>query len=63
MGALIGLAILAVTTGLFLLALPKNGKHHFLVGTQWEPYFAILFVLGASLGAGLVAAWTVDTLV
>jgi hypothetical protein len=63
MGALIGLAILVVTAGLFLLALPKNGKTHFLVGTQWEPYFAILFVMGASLGFGLVAVWTVDAMV
>jgi hypothetical protein len=62
MGALIGLAILAITAGLFLTALPKNGKPHFLVGTNWEPYFAILFVMGASMGFGLLAVWTVDAL-
>jgi hypothetical protein len=63
MNALIGLAILLVTAGLFWRALPKNGKRHPLVGTDWEPYFVIVFVMGASLGFGLVAVWTVDALI
>jgi hypothetical protein len=62
MNALLGLAILAVTGFLFVGALPKNGKTHRLVGTQWEPYFAITFVGGAALGVGLLALWTVETL-
>ncbi len=61
MNALIGFGILAVTGFLFAGALPKNGKPHRLVGTQWEPYFAIAFVGGAALGTGLVAVWAVET--
>ena len=63
MGALIGLAIILITAGLFWRALPKNGKTHPLVGTEWEPYFVIVFVMGASLGVGLLAVWTVDALI
>ena len=62
MNALIGLAIFVVTLFLFWRTLPKNGKPHRLVGTEWEPYFVILFVGGAALGIGLVAVWTVDLL-
>jgi hypothetical protein len=63
MEALIGLAILIVTAVLFWRVLPRNGKTHRLVGTEWEPYFVILFVMGASLGFGLVAVWTLDALI
>ena len=62
MTALIGAAILAVTLFLFWRVLPRNGKLHPLVGTEWEPYFVILFVGGTALGIGMVAVWTVDYL-
>ncbi len=63
MNALIGLVILLVTAVLFWTALPKGDKAHVLVGTRWEPYFAIVFVMGASLGFGLVAVWVVDWMI
>ena len=63
MGAFIGAGIFGLTGFLFWRALPRNGKAHFLVGTQWEPYFVILFVAGAALGIGMVAAWTLDNFV
>lgn len=63
MNAIIGLVILLVTAVLFWTALPKAGKTHVLVGTRWEPYFVILFVMGASLGFGLVTVWVVDWLI
>jgi len=62
MYALIGLGILLVTIFLFWRALPRNGKTHFLVGTQWEPYFVIVFVGGTALGIGMMLVWTVDQL-
>ena len=60
MGALAGAGILGATALLFWRVLPRNGKIHPLVGTQWEPYFAILFVGGAALGIGMMAVWAVD---
>ena len=63
MTAVIGLGILVITLLLFWRVLPRNGKVHFLVGTQWEPYFAILFLLGGGFGLGLMVKWAVETLV
>ena len=62
MNALIGFGILAVTQLLFWRTLPRNGKTHALVGTNWEPYFVIVFVGGAALGIGMMAVWAVDRL-
>ena len=62
MNALIGFVILVATIVLFTGVLPRNGKVHRLVGTQWEPYFAIVFVGGAALGIGMMALWAVETL-
>jgi hypothetical protein len=62
MTALIGLGILVVTLLLFWRTLPRNGKPHALVGTEWEPYFVILFVGGAALGIGMMTVWTVSYL-
>ena len=59
MGALIGAGIIGVTLFLFWRSLPRNGKVHRLVGTEWEPYFAILFLGGAGLGIGLILVWVV----
>jgi hypothetical protein len=61
MNALIGIAILALTGYLFWRVLPKNGKLHPLVGTEWEPYFVIVFVGAAALGVGMIALWGVET--
>jgi hypothetical protein len=63
MGALIGLGVLGGTAIAFWRILPRGGKIHPLVGTQWEPYFAILFVFGVALGGGLVVGWVVDNFV
>jgi hypothetical protein len=60
MHALIGLGIFCVTAFLFWRTLPRNGKVHPLVGTQWEPYFVILFLSGAAIGVGLIIVWAVD---
>jgi hypothetical protein len=61
MGAAIGAGIVGLTAVLFWRTLPRNGKTHFLVGTQWEPYFAILFVGGAALGLGMMTVWIAET--
>ena len=62
MTALIGLGILVITLLLFWRVLPRNGKVHFLVRTQWEPYFAIVFLLGGGFGVGLLVMWAVEAL-
>ena len=63
MDALFGAGIIGATAFLFWRILPRDGKAHYLVGTQWEPYFAILFVGGAAVGIGMVAVWVVENFV
>jgi hypothetical protein len=62
MNAIIGFGIFLATLLLFWRVLPRNGKVHRIVGTQWEPYLAILFVGGVGLGLGLVTLWLIQIL-
>lgn len=44
-----GLVVLIVTIGLFIFLLPRGGKTHRLVGTEAEPYVAVLITAGVAL--------------
>jgi hypothetical protein len=55
MGSLLaGSSLLVTTAVLFRWCLPRNGKLSPLVGTAWEPYVAVAFATGATIGAGFV---------
>jgi hypothetical protein len=49
-----GIAVVTLTALLFWRTLPREGKTHWIAGSRWEPYYAILFILGVSLGVGLM---------
>jgi hypothetical protein len=44
-----GIAVLIVTVGIFLFCLPRGGKYHRFVGTEYEPYVAVAFTAGVAL--------------
>ena len=59
MDALIGAGVFGLTVLLFWQILPRNGKVHPLIGTQWEPYVALLFVAGFGAGVGMIVVWAI----
>jgi hypothetical protein len=44
-----GIVVLVVTAGLFVFCLPRGGKYHRFVGTEFEPYVAVAFTAGVAL--------------
>ncbi len=44
-----GIVVLIVTVGIFLFCLPRGGKYHRFVGTEFEPYVAVAFTAGVAL--------------
>lgn len=49
-----GVAILLLTSSAFWLCLPRGGKTHRWVGTELEPYVAVLFCSGFALSFSMV---------
>ena len=50
MGSLIGGVIIIVLTALaFWYCLPRDGKRHRLVETEWEPYVGVAFCSAVAL--------------
>ncbi len=44
-----GLVVLAVTGVIFWALLPRGGRVHRLVGTEWEPYVSVALCTGIAL--------------
>jgi hypothetical protein len=44
-----GIVVLVVTVGIFLFSLPRGGRTHRFVGTEFEPYVAVAFTAGVAL--------------
>ena len=44
-----GLVVLVVTAAIFWALLPRGGKVHRLVGTEWEPYVNVALCSGIAL--------------
>ena len=44
-----GIVVLIVTVGIFLFSLPRGGKYHRFVGTEFEPYVAVAFTAAVAL--------------
>jgi hypothetical protein len=55
-----GGAVITVTGALFWRCLPRDGKKHRWVGTELEPYIAVAFTAGASLGLTLILSGLID---
>jgi hypothetical protein len=57
---ILGVAVFAVTIAAFVYCLPRDGKTHRLVGTELEPYVAVLFTAGAAVGFTAVLSGILD---
>lgn len=54
MGLLIlGALVLLTTVGVFLYCLPRGGKLHRFVGTEFEPYVGVVIVTGLAISFAL----------
>jgi hypothetical protein len=47
---LAGIAVLIVTAVVFRAFMPRGGKAHRFVGTEWEPYIGVAFCSAVALG-------------
>jgi hypothetical protein len=45
-----GVVVLAITVGCFIALMPRDGKMHRWVGTEWEPYIGVGLCAGTALG-------------
>jgi hypothetical protein len=60
--AIAGAVILATTSTVFWYCLPRDGKMHRFVGTEWEPYIGVTFCSGIALGFTMVLSGILDVL-
>jgi hypothetical protein len=63
MGSLIGGVIVFVLTALvFWYCLPRDGKLHRFVDTEWEPYVGVAFCSAVALGLTLMLSGVLNLL-
>lgn len=55
-----GLIAFAVTAVLFVYCLPRGGKMHRFVGTEFEPYVAVAFTAGVALSFTMILSAILD---
>ena len=57
-----GIVIFVLTAMAFWSCLPRDGKTHRFVGTEWEPYVGVAFCSGIALSvtmllSGAITLW------
>ena len=57
-----GIAVMVVTAILFWSFLPRGGKRHRFVETEFEPYIGVAFTSGVALGLPLILAGVLNLL-
>ena len=57
-----GIAVLVVTVVVFIAFLPRGGKLHRFVDTEWEPYIGVAFCSGVALGLTMTLSAILDML-
>ena len=57
---LTGVAVMVVTVLVFWKCLPRDGKTHRLVGTEWEPYVGVAFCSAFALGFTMILSVLID---
>ena len=63
MGSLIGGVIVFVLTAIvFWFCLPRDGKLHRFVDTEWEPYVGVAFCSAVALGLTLMLSGVLNLL-
>ena len=56
----IGIVILAVTAVVFWYCLPRGGKLHRLVDTEFEPYVGVAFCSAVALGLTMILSGAIN---
>ena len=63
MGSLIGGVIVFILTAIvFWYCLPRDGKLHRFVDTEWEPYVGVAFCSAVALGLTLMLSGVLNIL-
>jgi hypothetical protein len=63
MGSLIGGVIVFVLTAIvFWYCLPRDGKFHRFVDTEWEPYVGVAFCSAVALGLTMMLSGALNLL-
>jgi hypothetical protein len=55
-----GIAIFAATAAVFWYCLPRGGKTHRFVGTEWEPYVGVAFCSAVALGLTMMLSGAIS---
>jgi hypothetical protein len=57
---LAGVASFLITLIIFIMCLPRGGKTHRFVGTEWEPYVGVAFCSGFALSFTLLLSGAIE---
>ena len=55
-----GLAVFLVTAIVFWYCLPRGGKMHRFVGTEFEPYVGVAFCSAVALGLTMILSGAIN---
>jgi hypothetical protein len=57
---LAGIAVMIVTSIIFWMLLPRGGKAHRFVGTEWEPYVGVAVTSAVALGLTMILSGAIN---
>jgi hypothetical protein len=57
---LAGIAVFAMTAAVFWYCLPRGGKLHRFVDTEWEPYIGVAFCSAVALGLTMILSGAIN---
>jgi hypothetical protein len=57
---LTGTAVLLITAFVFWKCLPRDGKRHRFVETEWEPYIGVAFCAAIALSFTMMLSGLID---
>lgn len=55
-----GAVIFVITAVVFWMCLPRDGRVHRLVGTEWEPYVGVAFCAAVALSCTMMLSGALD---
>jgi hypothetical protein len=55
-----GIVVFLVTGAVFLALLPRGGKRHGWVDTEWEPYISVAICAGVALSFTMTLSGVLD---
>ena len=60
--AIVGVVVFLITGLVFWYCLPRGGRTHRLVGTEWEPYVGVAFCAAIALSFTMMLSGLLDML-